>query len=552
MKMKHYFLAILALLMSACGDLMNPIPTIDINPAFSNSGFTNATIVSQNESDTYKMTYARVNGISRELTMNLTVDENALSKYNQENNTDYKLLPSDCYTMPTNAKFEVKSKNANFDITIYSKKLYEAAGSIDAASKYVLPLKGITDEKDGVDANENKNTVLLHINMLASTVTPDIPESPVNLYFAKGSEAQEEITIEAALNFTGIDANLISVKVDDKAPLLESGEYSLLPAANYSFGKATVASDGGISIKGKINAIGLSDENKYILPCYFYSSDPKYAIKQDSPIYYSVNVADLEVSITDASATKAKEAYSSIASISGSVNVTINTMIGSDLSINFSYDPSLISAFNTKNNQNYLTLPEGSVEITNGKIEAGNKAINIPYKLDISKLTLADGKHYLVPLVIQEEDLEMGAVTGSKVIYLDVTKTLVGEYNREVIVNQRTRNVGNTIWEASKCQRAGDAAWDAVIATAQYGFGGDGDWYAVLFSVTGEDMTGMANCKKIKILTFLELIEGEGSNKVTENKSYFNTVTGEVYIDCYVYESWFAKSYKETYSFKRK
>lgn len=552
MKMKHYYLAILALLLSACGDLMNPIPSIDINPAFSNSGFTNATVISQNESDTYKMTYARVNGISRELTMNLTIDESALSKYNQENNTDYKLLPSDCYTMPTSAKFEVKSKNANFDIVIYSKKLYETAGSVQAASKYVLPVKGVSGEQDGVDANESKNTVLLHINMLASTVTPIVPEAPVNLYFAKGSEAQEEITMETTLNFTGINANLISVKVDDKAPLLNGGEYKLLPAANYSFEKAAVAADGSIYIKGKINAIGLSDESKYILPCYFYSSDPKYVIKQDNPIYYSVNVAELEVSITDASATKPKTAYSSTASISGAINVTTNTMIGQDLTINFSYDPSLIAAFNTKNNQNYLTLPEGSVEVTNSKIEAGSKATTIPYKIDISKLTLADGKHYLVPLVIHDDVLEMGSVVGSKVIYLDVTKTLVGEYNREVIVNQRTRSVGNTIWEASKCQRAGDAAWDAVIATAQYGFGGDGDWYAVLFSVTSEDMTGMANCKKIKILTFLELIEGEGSNKVTENKSYFNTVTGEVYIDCYVYESWFAKSYKETYSFKRK
>ena len=220
------------------------------------------------------------------------------------------------------------------------------------------------------------------------------------------------------------------------------------------------------------------------------------------------------------------------------------------MSVHFNYDPALIASFNTKTGGNYLTLPEGAVNITEGKVAAGTKSADIQFSIDIESLPLSTTDHYLVPFVIAPEVLEMGAVSGPEVIYFDVTKSLVGTYSLEVIKNERVRNIGNTIWNASDCQRAGDAAWDAAIAQAQYGFGGDGDWYAVLFSVTDEDMPGKENCKKIEIYTFLELIESTGgSNNVTENHSYFNTVTGEVYIDCFVYESWFDASYKETYSF---
>ncbi|MDP4276492.1 MAG: DUF1735 domain-containing protein [Bacteroidota bacterium] len=551
----HYFFVLLALLMSACsGDLMNPIPLIGINPGFSKSGFTNASIISQNDSDVYQMIYNRVYGISRELTMSLVIDEAALAKYNQENNTAYKLLPAQYYTMPSSVHFGVKSKNADFNVIFNSKAIYEFAGSVEAASDYVVPIKAVTDQKTGVDIDESKNLVLLHVNMLPSTISTVIPSAAIDLFFAKGSDSKEQVTLEGAMNFSGIDETAISAVVDKEAPLLvNSTDYTLLPDANYSFGGASLNESGHVVIKGEINGTGLSEGVRYLLPCRLKSSDPDYVIDQTEPVYYTVTVADLKVTVTNASTTKAVAAYTSLSTLTGSVGVTSNVIIGKDLTINFKYDPSLIAGFNSRNGTDYLTLPQGSVEMTNSKIAKGQKEGAVSYRINTSSLTLADKKHYLVPLVLQKSDLELGSVSGSDVIYLDVTKTLAGEYNLQVIVNQRTRNIKNTIWEASACQRAGEAGWDAAIAKAQYGFGGDDDWYAVLFSVTNEDMPGKANCKKIEIFTFLELLtETGGTNKVTENNSYFNTVTGEVYIDCNLFESWFNATYKETYSFTRK
>lgn len=547
------FLMILSFMIVSCADdLMNPIPLIEINPGFSTTGFSNVSVVSLNESDTHKMVYSRVYGISRELTMTLTVDESLLTAYNSENGTNYKVLPAEFYTMPGNVTFDIKSKNADFDIVFKSKQLYRSAGTVEAASQYVLPLRAVSDLEKGVDIKEESNTVLLHMNMKAATVQTVIPASPVDLYFVQESTAKEVKTVEATLNFTGIDPNVIYLEVDESASLLDDSQYTLLPVSNYSFGKPTVSSDNKLQADAEFNANGLVDGKTYLLPVRFKSSDADYVVSQSQPVYFVVNITEVQVSIEGASDSQTVTAYSSLSALTGNIVVSANSVLPEALTINMAYDPSLIAAFNEKTKSDYKTLPEGTIKITNGKIAANAKEMNIRYDIDIKSLKLA-GDHYLVPLVLQKEDMEVGDVAGSEIIYLDVAKSLSGEYNLEVLANERTRNIVNTIWDATKCQRAGDAAWDAAIEKAQYGFGGDGDWYAVLFSVTDEDMPGKPNCKKIVIYTFLELLEETGgSNRVTNNNSYFDTTTGEVYIDCGVYESWFDQTYKETYSFKRK
>lgn len=556
-RMKISLLLLTALLLSACSDkLMNDIPLIEIDPVFGTSGFTDVNVVSLNEKETYNVTYSRNYGISRSLTMNLTVDEDALKTYNAENNTDYVLLPVEYYSMPGSVTFEIKGKNANFAVEIFAKKLYEAAGSVDAAKKYVLPVKAVPTEQTGVKNDEASNMVLLHVNMLPATVSVYVPSGITTLEFVADSGSEESMTITCSQNFTGVDPSRISAEADKTANLIVGGvQYKLLPDENYQFEPATLNAHSEVEIRVKINAGNLSDEFEYLLPCRVKTSNTHYQISQADLIYYAVNITDLTITILDASQTKAKKAYGATKVLKGFIDINMNSLVGEDISIEFIYDPSLIDAFNAANKANFNVLPYGSVEITNGKIAGGYKSIKIPYEFQMSSLAFNDGTHYLVPFVLQDDKLEMGHVAGSNVIYLDVAKTLEGEYGVTIIENGRTRGgVGNSIWPASKCARAGDAEWDAVIDQAQYGFVSDTGWdgYCTLFSVTDEDMPGKANCKKIVIHTFLELIvENGGTNEIRENNSYFNTETGEIYIDCLVYESWFQQAYKEVYSFKK-
>ncbi|WP_280765203.1 DUF1735 domain-containing protein [Parabacteroides sp. PFB2-10] len=551
--MRNLFLIVFACIMAGCADdLKNPIPTVEINPGFATSGYAKISAVSQNESDTYKAVYSRQYGISRDLTMLLTVSEEALSAFNAANGTTYKMLPAEYYTMPASVKFDVKSKNADFEVVVKSKQLYKSAGSVQNASQYALPIRAIAEKSEGVDEDESANTVILHIDMAAATVTTTVPSAPVNLFFVEESTAKETKTMEANLNFTGIDASAISLTVDKNASLLSDPQYKLLPEANYSLGQVKLDGTKKLAADIEFNAKNLTEEFIYVLPCYFKSSTVDYAVAQNEPVYYLLNITGVQVSIEDAVDEEGefvlKGAYSLSTPVKGAVTVSANSVLPEELTINMVYDPSLIAAYNATEKTNYKTLPSADlIKITNGKINAGSKGVDIAYEIDITGLKLSD--FYLVPLVLVKEDMEVGEVIGSEVIYLEVAKSLVGTYDLTVITNERTRNVTNRIFHAKDCRRA--IEWENVLDKAQYGFGGDGEWYAVLFSVTDEDMPGQANCKKIEIYTFLEALKAYGgSNDVKDNKSYYNMETGEIYIDCYVYESWLDKDLKATYSFK--
>ncbi|MCD8043060.1 MAG: DUF1735 domain-containing protein [Tannerellaceae bacterium] len=551
------FVMLLLFLLGSCSDdLMNPTSGVNFDPGLASAGFNQVAVVSLNETETYVLEYTRKYGYSKELTMDVVIDQEILSTYNTEKGTSYKLLPAEYYNLPNSVSFLEKSKSTNITVEIYSKKLFEMAGSVEEASTYALPVRITANNLDGIDYDEELNTALLAVNMSPVTVSVNVPEEMVKLEYVQNSGAVEEIQIVADINFSGLEAKYLSVIIDTEADItVGEVDYTLLPEANYTFEEAYMNSFGEVVFNGKVNADNLSEDNIYILPVKIQSSNPLYVVNQDKYIYFIVELTDLRVTIVGANQRLAVTAYSSLATYKGFVNVELNSMLGEDLTIHFEYDPSLVVGFNSANGTDYGILAEGLVSFENKKIPAGEKSVAIPVTIDLSSLPLDKTKHWLVPLVLKEEYLELGDIEGEEIIFLDVSRNLIGEYNLEVLVNERPRSVQNTIWDAADCQRGGEDAWKEIMSYAQYGFGGDGDWYAVLFSVTDEDMEGKPNCKKIEIYTFLEVIasvtEGAG-NDVLDNKSYFNTVTGEVYIDCRVYESWTGETYKETYSFTLK
>lgn len=549
------FVMLLLFLLGSCSDdLMNPTSGVNFDPGLASAGFNQVAVVSLNEIETYVLEYTRKYGYSKELTMDVIVDQEILTAYNAEKGTSYKLLPAEYYNLPNSVSFEEKSNSTTITVEIYSKKLFEMAGSVEEASTYALPVKITANNLDGIDYDEEVNTALLAVNMSPVTVSVNVPEEMVKLEYVQNSGAVEEIQIVADVNFSGLEAKYLSVVIDTEADLTVGGvDYTLLPEANYTFEEAYVNSFGEVVFNGKINADNLSEDNIYILPAKVQSSNPLYVIDQDEYVYIVVELTELRVTIVGASTTAIFPAYTSRNSYSGSFVVELNSMLGDDLTVNFYYDPSLIDEFNSRNGTSYGVIPDGAFSFDNKKVPVGEKSVEIPFTADLTNIPLGINKGCLVPLVLAEEDLELGYVDGSKVIYVYVSKNLIGEYDLNIIANERTRNITNRIFDAKECVRSGDD-WDAAKAMAEYGFGGDGEHYAVLFSVLDEEVSGKPGCLKIEIYTFLELLDiTGGSNKVMDNNSYYNTDTGEIYIDCRLHESWIeGSSLKETYSFTLK
>ena len=564
---KYYFISAWMLLFTSCSisyndDIIDPSATYgtarDIDPEFESNGFQDVSLISIYESYEYQVGVNRTYGVSRKLEVSLKVDTAGLQNYNKLYNTNYELLPAEDYNMPSTVTFEALAQDAGITITFYPERLATAAG-IEKASDYVLPIK-ITTEQEGAMLDSAMIQTLLHVAMTAPTISVTVPSSINALSFINNSGLDEEVSIDGEINFTGFDAANIDIggtqtNVDDYNAS-NGTDYLLLPAENYSFNDILADEEGGLlTLNGKINANGLDPEKSYLLPCKINSS--LYKVEQDTPIYFTVSIVQLELKVT--SGGNVVEKNTGIVSTTGILNVTMNSLISEDLSINFKYDPSLVDDYNSTNGTTYQKLPENTVSIEGAVMSGGQRSIDVPYAINTSDLVLENGVHYLVPLVLQEDDLEFGMVSGSPVTYLDITKTLLDTYNFNKISTQRERTCGNEIWPANECARAGDGgAWDAAIAKAQYGFTVDATWdkgYAMLFSVTDEDMPGKAGCKRIEIYTFLEATIDGGAdgtgNKVSDNQSYFNTLTGEIYIDFTFYESWIGTEGRETYSLTR-
>lgn len=553
---KYFLITCLALIAYSCevsynDDFLDPSKSYgtarDIDPKFENNNLVDVTQIFIYESFEHSVTYKRTYGISRELEMTLNVDEKVLVNYNTLFETQYKMLPAEYYTMPGSVAFGEKTSSAKFKVTFYPEKLVKAVGLAEA-SNYVLPLRGIPTTDEGVVADSASNVTLLHVRMLEPIATVNIPNAPAKLDFVLDSGFDEEVTITSDLNFTGFDKSLLTVtgkQEDVDAYNAANGTaYKLLPAANYQFNDMTADSQNLLTINGKINANGLDDTFQYLLPCKLSSS--VYTIDQVAPVYFIVSITELFVSISNGG--KVVPNYSnSLKSLTGNITVNLNSIVNDDINTNFVYDPSLVEAYNSANGTSYKVLDAGKVTINDAKIAGGTKSVNVPYTLNVEGLVVET--HYLLPFVLQTEDILLGSVTGSTVIYIDYTKSLLGEYNLDKIATSRPRGTQSIIWPASQSTRGADPLWATAISKAQYGLGADGDYYAILFKVTDEDFTGMPGCKKIEIFTFLEAIESfGGSNKVSDNKSYYNSNTGEIRIDFLGFESWNQLEGRETYS----
>lgn len=554
---KYFLITCLVLTAYSCevsynDDFIDPSKTYgtarDMDPKFESNNLVDVTQISIYQSYEHSVTYKRTYGISRELEMNLNVDEKVLTNYNALFESQYKLLPAEYYDIPSSVAFGEKTASTKFVVTFYSEKLVKAVG-LEEASNYVLPIRGIPATDEGVVADSASNVVLLHVQMLRPVVTVQIPNAPGKLDFVMDSGFDEEVTLTTQLNFTGFDKSLLAVsgKQEDVDVYNEANgtDYKLLPVANYQFSEMTVDKQNLLTINGKINANGLDDTYHYILPCRLSSS--VYTIEQTAPVYFIVNITELFVSIANGG--KVVPNYSnSLKTLVSNITVNLNSIVGVDINTNFIYDPSLVAQYNSENGTSYNVLDASKVSINDAVIKAGTKSVNVPYTLNVEGLGVET--HYLLPFVLQTDDIDFGSVTGLTVIYIDYTKSLLGDYKLEKLETSRQRNVLSTIWPATQSTRGADPLWATAISKAQYGLGADGDYYAILFKVTDQDVDGKPGCKQIEIFTFLEAIEAfGGANKVSDNKSYYNSLTGEIRIDFLGYESWNSLEGREVYSF---
>lgn len=84
-------------------------------------------------------------------------DEKMLETYNSENQTEYELLPESMYTMQTTCRFNEGSNTTNIKVVVKKSDL-------NLNSEYVLPVRLVSSELEGVDIDAERGYCLAHIS----------------------------------------------------------------------------------------------------------------------------------------------------------------------------------------------------------------------------------------------------------------------------------------------------------------------------------------------------------------------------------------------------
>lgn len=129
-----------------------------------------------------------------------TVDESILTQYNEQNGTNFLLLPEDCYVIPQKIlDIAAEDRTAFFFFEYYPEKILDHEGGIYGSKMYVLPLRIVSEGAPLSDKVESGDRVLLNFNILQPCIqiSPTVSENN----FTVGDTQPLEIKLKIAVEF---------------------------------------------------------------------------------------------------------------------------------------------------------------------------------------------------------------------------------------------------------------------------------------------------------------------------------------------------------------
>lgn len=406
----------------SCEAELDPI-VIYPDAQLSSTGMQTVNTISIYEEQETVINIARTVGLSKDMNINIIVDETLLDEYNFQNTTSYEMLPEQYFTIPEQVILPKETFDVDFSVIIKPAAMVAGLGRAEA-SNYVLPLR-IESPETGIDSKQELISVLLHPSIDDPKVTVDIPESMHSLDFISAVHLPQVVDLTAVANFNTLDVSKIEFsplgEAEVKAYNNANGtDYVLLPNG-YTFEESFDAEAMIFTTSVKFECWTLDDSKKYLLPIEAKSS--AYGVEQKEIIYIAVQMSKLKVWVSKTEMTTINSTFG--------VDVEINTALENDMDINFVVDPSLVEAYNAANGTSYAAVAADKVSVETAVVAVGNKKATANVTLDMSEMSYDETK-YLLPLVINSSEFEDGTeiVEDKEVVYIVAYNTIVGTYEK--------------------------------------------------------------------------------------------------------------------------
>lgn len=424
MKKVFNILASVALLAGVvgCEVVYDPIVIIP-NPELSKTGMQTVNTISIYDTQETVINVARTAGLSKEMNIDVVVDEALVAEYNLMNGTAYDVLPSQYYTLPSEVVLLKDSLNVDFTVVTKPAAMVSGLGREDA-SDYVLPLR-LSCPETGIDSKQDVITVMLRPMIEEPKVTVDVPATATSLDFISVVPLPQVVDLTAAANFNTLDISKIDFVAKGQAEVdaynaANGTEYVLLASDKYKFTESFDAETMTYKSAVEFSCWTLDPANAYLLP--IEATSTAYDVVQSKTIYVAVNMASLKVWISKTEMEVTKKQVN--------VDVEINTALPNDLEFDLVYDATLVDAYNTANSTSHGAFDAALLTIGKAKIVAGQKKGAAVIDVNMGAVPYDEGK-FVAPLKIKADDLAEGTEVVETPIYLVAFNTVVGNYTKE-------------------------------------------------------------------------------------------------------------------------
>ena len=524
------FFSAMALLASC--EFEHPLPTIYPDPVFGQSGLQKFSTNAIYEDYTTEITISRTEGLSQEVTLNLSVDASLLEEYNELYGTAYTLLEDDYYTLPSTTTLSPTEKEVTVSVTIHPSALVSAVG-LEKANQTILPVC-ISGSSVPTVGNSTLGSVLLSPVVSEPEISVEIPQTTPTLSFIPSIPLTQNLVITANTNFTTLDVSKIAYK-----PALEkvaeynaanSTDYDPLPDDTYTI-QEDVFDPETMKVTSTIvfDCAKIGGTGTYLLPLELTQDGTTYNLTETGPVYVIIRLTELKISMADGGLV-------STATGKGTIQVDLNAPMVEEQPVNLLYDASKVEEYNATNGTDYKVLDASKVHVTATAVAPGDISCDVAYEIDILDLPYDEDK-YLVPLTIDPSVLVAGTIVEDpSTVYVEVNKSLAGNYFMETWTSvlkgteEKSSTMNSLIFLCSEQGKNPSSG-------QKYYFNYNSTWAdgIIFFDISDEAMPGHENC--VRLINFQD--RDPACDPIPANESYLNLVTGEIVID-FIIESYWA------------
>lgn len=407
----------------------------------SNTGMQTVNTITIYDTDEYKLSLARTEGLSKAAEFDLVINEALLNEYNETNGFNLKLMPESLYSLEhTKIAFDVADKDTVVMLNLKPAATLANAGSVAAAEEYAIPIQLVPTTGSTISSKADALQVMVKFAYEEPIVRTTWTSATQECSFISVSNVAANYTFTADVNFEGVDVSNLSCVADEadvKAYNAAHGtSHVLMPESGYTWGDFVYdAETAKVSRDISVMCSKLDDDKTYLLPIRF-AVNGKYTLQQDNIGYIVATITGLSIEIDNTPiANEYVENCIRNCAESFYIDINANAALESDNTFEISYEPSLIAQYNQTHNTHYYTLPEGSVSVKGGKIAAGELSGKAEYVVDMSSLDWDCG-YYLVPILFKANTLEF-APEGIEdvVIYKVFRRSLYGTWSNYYVDN---------------------------------------------------------------------------------------------------------------------